>query len=83
MNIRILKKKNTLNRAKYIADKIGVIENLINKCDYLLIGGGMAFTFIKALSNIFIAYNLLFNFKRTKHTCPYEPRPKSFKGVKS
>ena len=26
MNIRILKKKNTLNRAKYIADKIGVIE---------------------------------------------------------
>ena len=26
MTIRILKKKNTLNRAKYIADKIGVIE---------------------------------------------------------
>ena len=26
MNIRMLKKKNTLNRAKYIADKIGVIE---------------------------------------------------------
>lgn len=32
-----------------VSDKIGVIENLISKCDYLLIGGGMAFTFIKAL----------------------------------
>ena len=32
-----------------VSDKIGLIENLINKCDYLLIGGGMAFTFIKAL----------------------------------
>ena len=31
-----------------VNDKIGVIDNLINKCDYLLIGGGMAFTFLKA-----------------------------------
>ena len=31
-----------------ISDKIGVIENLINKVDYLLICGGMAFTFLKA-----------------------------------
>jgi phosphoglycerate kinase len=31
-----------------VEDKIGVIENLIKKCDYLLIGGGMAFTFLKA-----------------------------------
>lgn len=31
-----------------ISDKIRVIETLTNKCDYLLIGGGMAFTFLKA-----------------------------------
>lgn len=31
-----------------VSDKIGVISNLITKADYLLIGGGMAFTFLKA-----------------------------------
>ncbi len=31
-----------------VSDKIGVVENLINKVDCLLIGGGMAYTFIKA-----------------------------------
>jgi len=32
-----------------ISDKIGVIENLLEKCDRLLIGGGMANTFFKAM----------------------------------
>lgn len=32
-----------------VSDKIGVITNLLNKVDSLLIGGGMAFTFLKAL----------------------------------
>ena len=32
-----------------VKDKIGVIRNLLNKVDVLLIGGGMAYTFQKAL----------------------------------
>ncbi len=31
-----------------VADKLKVIDNLIDKCDTLIIGGGMAYTFIKA-----------------------------------
>jgi 3-phosphoglycerate kinase len=31
-----------------VSDKIGVIENLLNVADNILIGGGMAFTFVKA-----------------------------------
>ena len=31
-----------------VSDKIGVIENLLEKVDKLIIGGGMAFTFLKA-----------------------------------
>ena len=31
-----------------VADKIGVIENLVTKADKILIGGGMVFTFLKA-----------------------------------
>ena len=33
---------------KKVSDKIGVITNLLDKCDTLIIGGGMAFTFFKA-----------------------------------
>ncbi len=31
-----------------VSDKIGVINNLLEKVDVLIIGGGMAFTFVKA-----------------------------------
>ncbi len=31
-----------------VSDKIGVIENLLDKVDYLIIGGGMAYTFLRA-----------------------------------
>lgn len=31
-----------------VSDKLKVIENLLNKADTLIIGGGMAFTFLKA-----------------------------------
>lgn len=33
---------------KKVSDKIKVIENIINKCDKLIIGGAMAYTFLKA-----------------------------------
>ena len=31
-----------------VADKLNVINNLLEKCDTLIIGGGMAYTFVKA-----------------------------------
>ena len=34
-----------------VSDKIEVIKNLLDKVDYLIIGGGMAYTFVKAQGN--------------------------------
>ncbi len=34
-----------------VADKLNVIDNLLEKCDTLIIGGGMAYTFLKAQGN--------------------------------
>ena len=33
-----------------VSDKVGMLENIMNKVDYLLIGGGMAATFLRAKS---------------------------------
>ncbi len=41
-----------------VSDKIGVIKNLVNVADYILIGGGMAYTFLKA-SGLSIGKSLL------------------------
>lgn len=41
-----------------VSDKISLIENLIDKVDYILIGGGMAYTFLAA-SGINIGKSLL------------------------
>ena len=60
VNEEITKLDNILNEntkpytiimgGKKISDKTLVIDNLIAKCDYLLLGGGMCFTFLKALN---------------------------------
>ena len=34
-----------------VSDKIGVINNLLEKCDTIIIGGGMAYTFFKAMGH--------------------------------
>ncbi len=34
-----------------VSDKIGVISNLIDKCDTIIIGGGMAYTFMKHMGH--------------------------------
>ena len=36
---------------KKVSDKIGVIKNLLKLCDKIIIGGGMAYTFNKALGH--------------------------------
>lgn len=41
-----------------VSDKIAVIENLVTKADHILVGGGMAFTFLKA-SGLEIGKSLL------------------------
>lgn len=38
-------------RAK-VKDKIQLISNLLDKVDEMIIGGGMAFTFLKVLNNM-------------------------------
>jgi len=41
-----------------VSDKIKLIENMIDKVDEIIIGGGMAFTFKKVLSNVKIGKSL-------------------------
>ena len=41
-----------------VSDKILLIDNLLDKVDAMIIGGGMAFTFIKVLNNVEIGDSL-------------------------
>ena len=43
-------------RSAKVADKILLIENLLDKVNEMIIGGGMAFTFLKVLHNMEVRY---------------------------
>ena len=45
-------------RAK-VADKILLIENLLDKVNDMIIGGGMAYTFVKVLNNMEVSTDKL------------------------
>jgi phosphoglycerate kinase len=63
-----------------ISDKIPLIENLIDKADEIIIGGGMAFTFKKVLENVEIG-NSLFDAEGAKIVAELAAKAKA-KGVK-
>ena len=53
-------------RAK-VADKIQLIENMLDKVNEMIVGGGMAFTFLKVINNmevraLFFTYFIMYNF---------------------
>ena len=41
-----------------VSDKIMLIENMLDKVDKMIIGGGMAFTFLKVMRGISIGSSL-------------------------
>lgn len=41
-----------------VSDKIKIINNLLDKVDEMIIGGGMAYTFLKVLDNMEIGNSL-------------------------
>lgn len=43
-----------------VSDKILVIENLLDKVDEMIIGGGMAFTFLKVLNGMKVRFDEMF-----------------------
>ena len=42
-----------------VADKILLIENLLDKVNEMIIGGGMAFTFLKVIHNMEVQHYFL------------------------
>jgi len=60
-------------RAK-VADKIQLIESMLDKVNEMIIGGGMAFTFLKVLNNmeVHLNYRLQFTFSSTQQDFSYD-----------
>ena len=45
-----------------VADKIQLIENMLDKVDEMIIGGGMAFTFRKVMDNMKVGVQVMLGF---------------------
>ncbi len=66
-------------RRSQVADKIPLINNLIDKADEIIVGGGMAYTFPKVLNNMPIG-DSLFRSERREDRCPSSwrrPKPRA------
>ena len=57
----------TLFRAK-VADKIQLIENMLDKVNEMIIGGGMAFTFLKVTNGMEVSWIIVIAFTFLKVT---------------
>jgi len=68
-----------------VADKLKVIDNLLEKCDSLIIGGGMAYTFLKSQGyevGASLVDNEILSQLATALTLPVLAQPIHYPGVK-
>lgn len=68
------------NRAK-VADKIQLIENMLDKVNEMIIGGGMAFTFLRVLNNMKVRKLIIETLNRNLIPCSNVCTSYSYKEV--
>jgi peptidase E len=52
ITVNSFSEKLNFNYSAKVADKIQLIENMLDKVNEMIIGGGMAFTFLKVLNDM-------------------------------
>ena len=53
---------NLINFSAKVKDKIQLIENMLDKVNEMIIGGGMAYTFLKVLNGMKVSTMCIFLF---------------------